>query len=114
MDPRFGPAWIAFAHSFALEKEHDQAIIAYSTSTRLFQGSVSAIPKQACLACLADLFFALTAPRSHLPLLFIGMEHLQLQNISVAGDHFASAASICQTDPLLWNEMGVVAYTNRE
>lgn len=40
MDPRFGPAWIAFAHSFALEKEHDQAITAYSTATRLFQGCV--------------------------------------------------------------------------
>jgi anaphase-promoting complex subunit 6 len=40
MNPRFGPAWIAFAHSFAMEKEHDQAITAYSTATRLFQGSV--------------------------------------------------------------------------
>ena len=110
MDPRFGPAWIAFAHSFALEKEHDQAIIAYSTSTRLFQGSVDAglvsLSRADPITCLSF--------RSHLPLLFIGMEHLQLQNISVAGDHFASAASICQTDPLLWNEMGVVAYTNGE
>jgi anaphase-promoting complex subunit 6 len=38
MDPRFGPAWIAFAHAFAYEGEHDQAIVAYSTSARLFPG----------------------------------------------------------------------------
>ena len=40
MDPRFGASWIAFAHSFAMEKEHDQAIPAYSTAARLFQGCV--------------------------------------------------------------------------
>lgn len=38
MDPRFGPAWIAFGHTFAIEGEHDHAITAYSTSARLFQG----------------------------------------------------------------------------
>jgi anaphase-promoting complex subunit 6 len=38
LDNRFGPAWIAFAHSFALEGEHDQAITAYSTAQRHFQG----------------------------------------------------------------------------
>jgi hypothetical protein len=48
MNPRFGPAWIAFAHSFAMEKEHDQAITAYSTATRLFQGSVSPSPLPPC------------------------------------------------------------------
>jgi anaphase-promoting complex subunit 6 len=112
MDPRFGPAWIAFAHSFALEKEHDQAIIAYSTSTRLFQGLVTSFLYLSNSLRLPDAKPCVS--RSHLPLLFIGMEHLQLQNIAVAGDHFTSAAAICQTDPLLWNEMGVVAYTNRE
>jgi hypothetical protein len=40
IDSRFAPAWIAFAHSFAYEGEHDQAITAYSTSARLFQGFV--------------------------------------------------------------------------
>lgn len=38
IDSRFAPAWIAFAHSFAYEGEHDQAITAYSTSARLFPG----------------------------------------------------------------------------
>jgi anaphase-promoting complex subunit 6 len=38
MDPHFGPAWIGFAHSFAAEGEHEQAISAYTTAARLFQG----------------------------------------------------------------------------
>ena len=38
IDSRFAPAWIAFAHSFAYEGEHDHAITAYSTSARLFPG----------------------------------------------------------------------------
>jgi len=38
MDPRFGPAWIAFAHTFAMEGEHDHAVTAYSTCARMFTG----------------------------------------------------------------------------
>lgn len=38
MDPQFGAAWLGFGHSFAMDGEHDQAISAYSTSARLFQG----------------------------------------------------------------------------
>ena len=38
MNPHFGPAWIGFAHTFAAEGEHDQAISAYATAARLFQG----------------------------------------------------------------------------
>ena len=34
MDSHFGPAWIGFAHTFAAEGEHDQAISAYSTAAR--------------------------------------------------------------------------------
>jgi anaphase-promoting complex subunit 6 len=41
MDPRFAPAWIAFAHTFAFEGEHDHAVTAYSTSARMFNGSVN-------------------------------------------------------------------------
>lgn len=40
MDPRFGPAWIAFAHTFAFEGEHDHAVTAYSTCARMFAGYV--------------------------------------------------------------------------
>ena len=38
LDSTFGPAWLGFAHSFAFEGEHDQAISAYSTASRLFSG----------------------------------------------------------------------------
>ncbi|KAF8573479.1 TPR-like protein [Ramaria rubella] len=89
MDPRFGPAWIAFGHTFAIEGEHDHAITAYSTSARLFQGS-------------------------HLPLLYVGMEHLCLNNLSYAGEALGAAYQMCDSDPLLINELGVMAYHRRE
>lgn len=85
MDPHFGPAWIGFAHTFAAEGEHDQAISAYSTAARLFQGT-------------------------HLPQLFLGMQNLQLNNMTLAQEYLDAAHQLCQTDPLLLNELGVVFY----
>ena len=85
MDPHFGPAWIGFAHTFAAEGEHDQAINAYSTGARLFQGT-------------------------HLPELFLGMQNLQLNNMKLARQHLIAAHELCSTDPLLLNELGVVSY----
>lgn len=87
MDPHFGPAWIGFAHTFAAEGEHDQAISAYSTAARLFQGT-------------------------HLPQLFLGMQHLQLNNITLADEYLQTAYQLCKTDPLLLNELGVVFFHN--
>lgn len=85
MDPHYGPAWIGFAHTFAAEGEHDQAIAAYTTSARLFQGT-------------------------HLPQLFLGMQNLQLLNMTLAREYLNAASAICPDDPLLLNERGVVAY----
>lgn len=85
MNPRFGPAWIGFAHSFASEGEHDQAISAYTTAARLFQGT-------------------------HLPSLFLGMQHLQLNNIVLADEYLNTAYEMCNCDPLLLNELGVVCF----
>ncbi|CDW97270.1 hypothetical protein [Sporisorium scitamineum] len=84
LDPRFAPGWIAFGHTFAMEGESDQAIIAYSTAARLF-------------------------PQSHLPKLFVGMEHLHQDNLSLARLSLEGAAAIWPHDPLLANERGVVA-----
>ncbi|GAA5975618.1 hypothetical protein JCM10908_005220 [Rhodotorula pacifica] len=84
IDPRFGPAWIAYAHSFAYEGEHDQAITAYSTAQRHLPGS-------------------------HLPLLFIGMQHLGLANVTLAEEYLLGAQEICPDDPLVLNELGVVS-----
>lgn len=85
MDPHFGPAWIGFAHTFAEEGEHDQAISAYSTAARLFMGT-------------------------HLPQLFLGMQNHMLNNMTLADEFLKTAYELCKTDPLLLNEMGVVFY----
>ena len=85
MDPHFGPAWIGFAHTFAAEGEHDQAISAYSTAARLFMGT-------------------------HLPQLFLGMQNHMLNNMTLADEFLKTAYGLCRTDPLLLNEMGVVFY----
>jgi anaphase-promoting complex subunit 6 len=89
LDPHFGPAWIGFAHTFAHEGEHDQAISAYSTATRLFQGT-------------------------HLPNLFLGMQNLQLGNLRLAKDYLLVAYKLCMDDPLLLNELGVCFYQDGE
>ncbi|OJJ06069.1 hypothetical protein ASPVEDRAFT_139493 [Aspergillus versicolor CBS 583.65] len=107
LDPHSAPAWIGFAHTFAAEGEHDQAIAAYSTAARLFQGS-------------------------HLPQLFLGMQHLALNNMSLAQEYLCAAYSMSTGtaagtvpsipsvpsselsplggDPLVLNELGVVLY----
>lgn len=85
MDAHFGPAWIGFAHTFAQEGEHDQAISAYSTAARLFMGT-------------------------HLPQVFLGMQNHALNNMTLAEEFLKTAYGLCKTDPLLLNEMGVVKY----
>ncbi|KAF3770841.1 TPR-like protein [Cryphonectria parasitica EP155] len=85
MDAHFGPAWIGFAHTFAAEGEHDQAISAYSTAARLFMGT-------------------------HLPQVFLGMQHHAMNNMTVAEEFLNTAYGLCTTDPLLLNEMGIVYY----
>ena len=89
MDPRFAPAWIAFAHAFSFEGEHEHAVTAYSTCARLYTGS-------------------------HLPLMFLGMEHIILSNKQQAEDTLAAAQHMCDGDPLLYNERGVMAFSNEE
>ncbi|CAK5268758.1 unnamed protein product [Mycena citricolor] len=87
MDPRFAAAWIAFAHTFALEGEHDHAVTAYSTCARMFTGS-------------------------HLPLMFVGMENIMLSNYRQADEALKAADTMCDGDPLLVNELGVMAYNH--
>ncbi|KAK0626741.1 hypothetical protein B0T14DRAFT_424977 [Immersiella caudata] len=85
MDANFGPAWIGFAHTFAAEGEHDQAVTAYSTAARLFTGT-------------------------HLPQVFLGMQNHAMNNMTAAEEFLKTAFSLCKTDPLLLNEMGIVYY----
>jgi anaphase-promoting complex subunit 6 len=85
MDAHFGPAWIGFAHTFAAEGEHDQAVSAYSTAARLFMGT-------------------------HLPQVFLGMQNHAMNNMTAAEEFLKTAYGLCKTDPLLLNEMGIVFY----
>ena len=50
--------------------------------------------------------------RSHLPLMFIGMEHIVLSNYSQADESLDAANAMCDGDPLLINERGVMAFNH--
>ncbi|KAI4468097.1 hypothetical protein MML48_2g00018172 [Holotrichia oblita] len=39
LDRLFGPAWLAYGHSFAIENEHDQAMAAYFKASQLMKGN---------------------------------------------------------------------------
>ena len=81
--PRFAPAWIGFGNAFAAQDESEQAMAAYRTASRLFQGS-------------------------HVPLAYIGMEYLRTNNLPLAKHFLRGAKKLCASDPLVANELGVV------
>lgn len=89
LDGAFACAWIGFGHAYAAQDESDQAMAAYRTAARLFAGC-------------------------HLPVLCIGMEYLRTNNLNLAQQFFMNARRICPTDPLIFNEMGVMAYRNKD
>ncbi|GMN54359.1 hypothetical protein TIFTF001_023480 [Ficus carica] len=85
LDGTFAPAWIGYGNAFAAQEEGDQAMSAYRTAARLFPGC-------------------------HLPTLYIGMEYMRTRSFKLA----EQAKSICPSDPLVYNELGVVAYNMKE
>ncbi|QDZ24464.1 anaphase-promoting complex subunit [Chloropicon primus] len=85
----FAPAWIGYGHTLAAKEEHDQAMAAYRTASRLFQGL-------------------------HEPLLCLGMEFAKTNNLGMANDFFQKALKIAAEDPLVLNELGVLAYQRGE
>lgn len=85
LDRLFGPAWIAYGHSFAKEKEHDQAMAAYFKATQLMRGC-------------------------HLPLLYIGVECGLTKNFEMAEKFFYQAMSLAPLDVFVLHEMGVIKY----
>ncbi|XP_065627398.1 anaphase-promoting complex subunit 6 isoform X3 [Quercus suber] len=48
--------------------------------------------------------------RCHLPTLYIGMEYMRTHSFKLAEQFFMQAKTICPSDPLVYNELGVVAY----
>ena len=85
LDKHFAPGWIAFGHCFASQNESDQAMAAYRTAARLFPGCYYA----------------------HL---CIGMEYLRTNNLRTALLSLNEANNINDTDPQIYNEIGVVHY----
>lgn len=85
LNPNICQGWIGFAHTFAIEKEHEQAVSAYAFAARLFPGN-------------------------HFPNLFLGMQHVAMKSFNLAEEYLLASYEICNTDPLLLNELGVVHY----
>ncbi|XP_064615248.1 cell division cycle protein 16 homolog [Liolophura sinensis] len=89
LDRSYGPAWLAFGHSFATDNEHDQAMAAYFTASQLMKGC-------------------------HLPVLYIGLEYGLTNNAKLAERFFSQALSIAPQDPFVLHEMGVIAFQNHD
>lgn len=51
-------------------------------------------------------------PGLHLPLLGMGMEYQRMSNLPLAEQLFRQGHAICPAEPLLCNELGVVAFKN--
>ncbi|KAH9779059.1 Anaphase-promoting complex subunit 6 [Citrus sinensis] len=85
LDGTFAPAWIGYGNAFAAQEEVDQAMLGYRTAACLFPGC-------------------------HLPTLYIGMEYMRNHSFKLAEQFFMQAKTICPSDPLVYNELGVVAY----
>lgn len=81
LDRLFGPAWLAYGHSFAKENEHDQAMAAYFKATQLMRGC-------------------------HLPLLYIGVECGLTKNLEMAEKFFFQAMNIAPLDVFVLFELG--------
>jgi anaphase-promoting complex subunit 6 len=85
LDRLYGPAWLAFGHSFAKENEHDQAMAAYFKATQLMRGC-------------------------HLPLLYIGVECGLTKNLEMAEKFFFQAMSIAPLDVFVLHELGCIKF----
>ncbi|KAJ8527705.1 hypothetical protein K7X08_015156 [Anisodus acutangulus] len=81
LDGTFASAWIGYGNAYAAQ-EGDQTMSAYRTAARLFPGY-------------------------HLPTLYIGMEYMRTHSFKLAEQFFMQAESICPSDPLVYNELGV-------
>ncbi|BFF93039.1 cell division cycle protein 16 homolog [Drosophila madeirensis] len=85
LDRLYGPAWLAYGHSFANENEHEQAMAAYFKATQLMRGC-------------------------HLPLLYIGVECGLTKNLELAEKFFMQAMNIAPLDVYVLHELGLIKY----
>ena len=85
LDRTFLFSWMGMAHSFAVQDESDQAMSIYRTIVRLFPGCAQAY-------------------------LYMGMEYLRTNNLKTAVLSLNNAKEINPNDPLIYSELGVIAY----
>ena len=129
LDRVFGPAWLTYGHSFAIENEHDQAMAAYFKACQLMKGCVLPINfniyfhKEKMLfrswAGMEDIDkqLVLSPPslsRCHLPLLYTGVEYGLTNNSKLAERFFSQALEIAPDDPFVLHELGVTSFQKSE
>jgi tetratricopeptide (TPR) repeat protein len=85
LDPSSAECWIGFGCSFAICDESDQALASFRAAQNKYSGS-------------------------HIPLLYMGMEYLRTNHLSLASHFLLSAQKTDPGDPLCCNELGVWAY----
>mmetsp|Transcript_34018 Transcript_34018/g.71558 ORF Transcript_34018/g.71558 Transcript_34018/m.71558 type:complete len:1178 (+) Transcript_34018:23-3556(+) len=85
LDPSCAECWIGFGCSFAVCDESDQALASFRAAQNKYAGS-------------------------HVPLLYMGMEYLRTNHLSLAGHFLNSAQRTDPSDPLCCNELGVWCY----
>jgi len=88
LNKHFPEGWIGLGNCYAAQDESDQALSAYRTCLRLFPGC-------------------------HYANLYIGMEFVRTNNLKTALIAFQDALNITKSDPLVYNEIGVVFYKQR-
>ncbi|KAK5820538.1 hypothetical protein PVK06_025585 [Gossypium arboreum] len=98
LDGTFAPAWIGFRNAYVVREEGDQAMSAYRTAAHLFLGFL-AYNYLFCL-CFISIIFSKYLQKSLFP--------------GIAFQFIMQAKAICPANPLVYNELGVVAYHMKE
>lgn len=89
LDKYFFAAWIVYGHTFSEQDADDQAMASYRTVSRYF-------------------------PNSYEPLLFMGMGYLNMNNFVYAEKFLKEAYKLFDSDPMIYNELGVVYYQQKK
>ena len=89
LDPRCVESWIAFGCSFAATDESDQALAAFRAAQRLHNGG-------------------------HHAILYMGMEYLRTNHLSLASHFLNASKRLNPNDPLCYNELGLCAYRQND
>lgn len=112
IDRLFGPAWLAYGHSFAKENEHDQVIIIIFDVQDLIIDLINMLIVNLVFEqAMAAYFKATQLMRGcHLPLLYIGVECGLTKNYDLSQKFFYQAMSIAPLDVFVLHELGVIKF----